>query len=261
MFFNETLISSAINSERIRSALETLFQNRLDTMSEGVTVVPVAPAPPVPPNEDVRMDQLEKYRVLDSEMEQSFDRISELAIGMFKVPIALISLVDTDRQWFKSCYGLDVRETSRKDAFCAHAIMPDAPSVFIVPDATDDPRFANNPLVLNHPHIRFYAGAPLISNGQKLGTVCIIDSEPRHDFTISDSVNLQARAVPADAPRARVFSVSPAGGWSSGDGNPGCVRCSMCVDDRPPRPLLSPTRLAEPRRAHRRPAHRPALLN
>lgn len=102
-----------------------------------------------------------------------------MAKRLFGVPITLVSLVDENRQWFKSCVGLDVSETSRDVSFCGHAILGD--DVFIIADAMKDDRFADNPLVLNDPNIRFYAGCPLSApNGAKLGTLCIIDRQPRH---------------------------------------------------------------------------------
>ena len=162
----------------------------------------------MPANEEERVHELRKYQVLDSEVEATFDRIVELGASIFKVPIALISLVDTSRQWFKSCYGLNTRQTSRKDAFCAHTIMSDSPSVLIVPDATKDPRFAQNPLVLGSPYIRFYAGAPLLSNGHKLGTVCLIDVKPRRVFGPSEIANLQhLAALTVDLLSARLSSI------------------------------------------------------
>jgi len=167
-----------------------------------------APEPPVPADERERMDELQRYQVLDSEVEATFDRIVELGASMFNVPIALISLVDTSRQWFKSCYGLNTRQTPRRDAFCAHTIMSDSPSVLIVPDATKDVRFAQNVLVLGSPYIRFYAGAPLLSNGHKLGTVCLIDDKPRDDFGPSEVTNLQhLAAITVDLLSARLSSI------------------------------------------------------
>ncbi len=133
---------------------------------------------PIPPDEALRLDTLRRLSVLDSEAEERFDRLTRMARRVFNVPIALVSLVDEDRQWFKSCIGLEVSETARDISFCGHAIMGN--ETFIVPDASQDPRFADNPLVVGGPGIRFYAGQPLqIANGCKLGTLCIIDTVPR----------------------------------------------------------------------------------
>ena len=134
--------------------------------------------PKFPPNEDSRLDTLMALNVLDTPPEERFDRLTRLARNTFEVPIALVSLVDKERQWFKSKVGLDACETSRDISFCGHAILGD--EVFIVSDATKDIRFADNPLVVNDPKIRFYAGVPLKSiSGENLGTFCIIDRKPR----------------------------------------------------------------------------------
>ena len=110
--------------------------------------------------------------------EERFDRLTRMCKRLFGVPIALVSLVDENRQWFKSCVGLSVSETPRDISFCGHAILGN--EIFVIPDAAKDERFADNPLVLDEPHIRFYAGCPLRSqNGCKLGTLCIIDRKPR----------------------------------------------------------------------------------
>ncbi len=134
---------------------------------------------PLPDNETQRLAILREYNVLDSMPEQAFDDLTLLAAQICQTPIALITLVDENRQWFKSKIGLSATETSRDAAFCAHAILnPD--EVLEVPDAHLDPRFANNPLVTSEPHIRFYAGAPLAGqDGVALGTLCAIDRVPR----------------------------------------------------------------------------------
>lgn len=141
--------------------------------------------PEKPSNEAERLDTLSSLNILDTLPDAKFDRITRLCQRLFDVPIALISLVDENRQWFKSCQGLGVSETSRDISFCGHAIL--GSDIFVIKDASKDLRFADNPLVTDDPNIRFYAGYPLKSiNGSKLGTLCIIDTVAR-DFTEKDS--------------------------------------------------------------------------
>lgn len=126
---------------------------------------------------------------MDSEPEEDFDRLVQLAARLFDVPIVLISLLDSDRQFFKARINFEPCETSREVSFCAHAIMQD--DILLVPDAAADPRFASNPLVLGPPFIRFYAGKPLVApSGEKIGTICLIDRVPREAFTADDRRNL-----------------------------------------------------------------------
>jgi GAF domain-containing protein len=133
---------------------------------------------PANQHEKKRLKVLWQYEVLDTVPEALFDDLTELAARICEAPIALISLVDEKRQWFKSKVGTSVTETSRDISFCAHAIKQS--DLFVVPDASKDQRFANNPLVTSDPKIRFYAGAPLITpDGYALGTLCIIDKVPR----------------------------------------------------------------------------------
>jgi GAF domain-containing protein len=133
---------------------------------------------PVPENEAARLRTLQLYRILDTASEKCLDDLVSLAGAICEAPISLISLIDENRQWFKSRVGIESTETPRDIAFCAFAIMND--DLFIVEDATKDARFASNPLVTADPAIRFYAGAPLVvEEGMALGTLCVIDRLPR----------------------------------------------------------------------------------
>lgn len=133
----------------------------------------------LPDDEDDRLAALRSLKILDTPRDERFDRLTRIAAGLFDVPIVLVSLVDAERQWFKSCVGTEAGETSRDVSFCAHAIHKREP--LVIPDALKDERFRGNPLVLDDPHIRFYAGAPLQANGHAIGTLCLIDRRPR-DF-------------------------------------------------------------------------------
>jgi signal transduction histidine kinase len=134
---------------------------------------------PIPINEAARLEALRQYHVLDTAREREFDDLVWLAARICETPIALVSLVDQHRLWFKGRYGLEVTETPRHDSFCAHAILG-APKMLIVPDATQDERFAGSDLVKGEPYIQFYAGAPLVTpEGQAVGTLCLLDLKPR----------------------------------------------------------------------------------
>ncbi len=159
------------------------------------------PAAPLPPNEIERLEALWQARLLDTPPEPFFEDIVDQVRQYLGPPIALVSLVDESRQWFKACCGLTVSETDRESAFCAHAILGDTP--LIVADALADPRFASNPLVLGAPYIRAYAGAPIeLASGMRLGTVCAIDIKAR-DWTpaeiafLARSARLTARYIEA----------------------------------------------------------------
>lgn len=146
-------------------------------------------------SEAARLRTLENYRILDTAPETHFDELVQLAASICGTPIALISLIDEKRQWFKSTVGVDVRETPREFSFCFHAI--EQPDIFVVEDATKDQRFADNPFVTGAPDIRFYAGAPLVmSDGEALGSFCVIDRKPRQlSQQQLDTLRILRRAV------------------------------------------------------------------
>jgi len=133
---------------------------------------------PLPHNEAQRLRALRELLILDTPPEERFDRIAAFAAKEFDVPMALVSLVDRDRQWFKSNFGLEDRETPRDTSFCGHAISER--DALVVPDALEDPRFRDNPMVVGKPYIRFYAGCVLrLPYGQVVGTLCVLDRRPR----------------------------------------------------------------------------------
>lgn len=147
----------------------------------------------MPHDEARRIATLREMAILDTPPEERFDRLTRLARQLLKVPIAVVSLVDSNRQWFKSCQGLSASETPRSISFCGHAILDD--QLFVIPDALLDVRFADNPLVTSAPHIRFYAGQPLkAANGSRLGTLCIIDSQP-HSLSETECKSLRDLAA------------------------------------------------------------------
>jgi diguanylate cyclase (GGDEF)-like protein len=145
--------------------------------------------PALPLDETARLMSLHSLRILDTPAEDRFDRITRMAKRFFGVEICLISLVDSQRQWFKSKLGLDACETGREISFCGHAILDE--KTFVVSDASKDVRFADNPLVTGTPSIRFYAGCPVHGpDGYRIGTLCLIDSQPR-DFSAEDDETIR----------------------------------------------------------------------
>jgi len=157
--------------------------------------------PLIPSDELERLTSLRSLAILDTPPEERFDRVTRMAKRLFDVPIALVSLIDENRQWFKSCMGLDVNETERRISFCGHAIVENG--TFVIENALEDERFFDNPLVTGEPNIRFYAGQPLRTlSGQGLGTLCIIDKKPRNfdseDYLIlSDLARMVEREIMA----------------------------------------------------------------
>ena len=146
----------------------------------------------MPLNEPTRLELLRQYEVLDTAAEQVFDEITATAAEVCQTPVCLLTFIDRDRQWFKSRVGIDVQETPREIAICAYTIC--GTDLFVVPDTMADKRFADNPLVAGEPHIRFYAGMPLLSpEGLAVGTLCVLDSKPR-TLTPDQSEKLKALA-------------------------------------------------------------------
>lgn len=143
---------------------------------------PLWARPPIPVDEDQRVEALHALDILDTPAEERFDRYTRLAAALFRAPVSLITLVDADRQWFKSCHGTDLAETPREVSFCAHAVA--ARQTLVVPDMLLDARFREHPLVVSDPHVRFYAGAVIYApGGQPLGTLCVVDMRP-HTVTV-----------------------------------------------------------------------------
>ncbi len=148
----------------------------------------------VPHDEALRLETLREYDVLNTSIEQPLERLVNLTARVFHVPIAIISLVDEHRLWAKACVGISSGEDQRSVSFCGHAILSDQPMVIL--NAATDERFFDNPVVIGHPHIRFYAGAPLVAyNGSRLGTLCIVDHRPHDDFSTTDNANLSDLAA------------------------------------------------------------------
>lgn len=165
--------------------------------------------PPVPANEAVRLASLKDIDLLDTPPEERFDRFTRLAQRSFDVPIALISIVDENRQWFKSRQGLDATETPREISFCGHTILE--PDILVIPDALADERFSDNPLVVDDPRIRFYAGCPIATpDGSRIGTLCLIDRVPRN-FDDEDLALLRdlGRMVEDDLTNRALATIDP----------------------------------------------------
>lgn len=173
-------------------------RNRRPAFAAGTSPMHIAPKPP---DEAARLTTLHALALLDTPPEERFDRLTRLARRLFDVPIALVSLVDENRQWFKSRTGLDATETSRDVSFCAHALLTN--DALVIPDALLDERFHDNPLVTGAPGIRFYAGQPLSApNGARVGTLCLIDTKPRsldHDelALLDDLAHVTEREIAA----------------------------------------------------------------
>ncbi|STX40759.1 Diguanylate kinase [Legionella donaldsonii] len=133
--------------------------------------------PDIPENEAKRLATLYKLRILDTEQEERFDRITRIACKLFEVPISVISFLEAERQWMKSTQGFDIKEAARKTSFCGHVILSD--EIMVVEDATKDERFHDNPFVVGKPNFRFYLGCPLKIKGYNVGVICLIDNKPR----------------------------------------------------------------------------------
>ena len=151
--------------------------------------------PPLPADEESRVAALHALKVLDTPPEERFDRLTRIARTLFDMPIALVNLVDSDRLWVKSGQGIKTTEIPREISFCGHALLSE--EIMVVPDATEDPRFHDNPLVTGEPHVRFYVGRPLkVSGHRKVGTLCLMDSKPRefssHDMSLLEDLALMA---------------------------------------------------------------------
>lgn len=135
--------------------------------------------PPIPPDEENRLRVLHSLNILDTPVEERFDRVTRLVKRMFNVPFSVVSLIDKDRQWFKSTAGIDVKESPRELSFCGHAILGN--EILIISDTTQDERVQDHPAVVGEPYVRFYAGVPLrVVDGSKMGTLCIVDVKARH---------------------------------------------------------------------------------
>ncbi|MET3106372.1 diguanylate cyclase (GGDEF)-like protein [Oxalobacteraceae bacterium GrIS 1.18] len=191
--------------------------------------------PASPDNEVVRIEALRALHILDTTPEERFDRLTRLARRLFNVPVALISLTDTNRQWFKSAAGISDTELPRNTSFCGHAILAD--ELFMVPDALADHRFSDNPQVIGAPFIRFYAGYPLSSKGNKLGTLCLLDMVPR-DLNDDDKVLLKdlARMVEQEIDAVQMATIDALTGLSNRRGFVGLGQHALTVCKRLAKP-------------------------
>ncbi|KKT40476.1 MAG: Diguanylate cyclase with GAF sensor [Candidatus Giovannonibacteria bacterium GW2011_GWA2_44_13b] len=153
---------------------------------------------PIPADEEKRLEALKRLKILDTEPEQRFDELTALAIKRFRVPISTISIIDKEREWFKSCQGTLAKEGAREVSFCGHALL--AREIFIVENTLKDERFKDNPMVVGPPYIRFYAGIALYErkSGQPVGVFCIKDTEPR-TMSLDDIAFLMKLAEKAEA--------------------------------------------------------------
>jgi len=196
--------------------------------------------PPVPSDESQRLQTLRDLRLLDTPPEERFDRVTRLAKQLFSTEIALVSLVDADRQWFKSRQGLDAEETARDISFCGHAILDDEP--LIVHDAAADPRFSDNPLVAGAPNIRFYAGYHVSApDGSRVGTLCVIDNTPKQVTNEQRELLADlARMVEEELISANEATTDPTTGFSTRKGFVGVADhlVSLCKRRREPVTLL-----------------------
>lgn len=193
-------------------------------------------APSKTTDEDIRLDSLRALRLLDTSAEERFDRITRITARLLDMPWSLITLVDAERLWVKSARGLDMEEIPRQLSFCGHAIHDD--DIMVVPDAGEDPRFADNPLVTGTPGFRFYAGCPLTSaNGSKMGTLCVCDSRPR-ELTDEDMVLLRdlANIAEGELSPSRAHLLDQLTGLSSQSGFIALARHILTLCERLNRP-------------------------
>lgn len=191
----------------------------------------------LPANEAARIDALHSLRILDTPREERFDRLTRLARRLFDVPMAVVTMIDVHRQWFKSCVGMgDATETSRDVSFCAHAILHEG--LTVVPDARLDPRFVDNPQVTGEPFIRFYAGCPIKSeSGYTLGTLCLVDTRPRA-FEADEQALLKdlAAMVEQELAAVKLATIDDLTGVSNRRGFESLARHAMATSKRTGRP-------------------------